>query len=104
MEGNGEERIQVGNCLKQLEYFVTVLETAVNESSIHMVSTDMPNLVISLLHKMSTLSSRTDGERLLTAGVTIWNSVIVLDNLNSEKCSTHANPLFEVFVKLFMQQ
>lgn len=68
MENDGEERVHVGNCLKQLEDVAAMLNTAVKEKSLHMVSVDMPNTVINLLHKLSSLSSRSNGERLLAAG------------------------------------
>jgi Meiosis protein SPO22/ZIP4 like len=79
METAGEERVRAQRSLRQLEDAAILLDQCANKDPPTPVSPDFPKNVSSILHELTTLSSRDDAERLLATGVSVWNTVITLE-------------------------
>lgn len=68
MGNPGEERLQAERCVNELENIAKMLDMAATEHSVHMVSANVPEMIINILNKLSNLSSRKSAERLLAVG------------------------------------
>lgn len=79
METAGEERVRAGRSLRKLEDMSVLFEQGARATPPTEVSPDFPKHVSEILNDLTTLSSREDAERLLAAGVSMWNSVIALE-------------------------
>lgn len=79
METAGEERVRAGRSLRKLEDIAVLLDEGARANPPTNISPDFPKSISEILNELTTLSSREDAERLLAAGVSMWNSVIALE-------------------------
>ncbi|CAN8065969.1 unnamed protein product [Agarophyton chilense] len=85
METVGDERIRATKSLKQIEEAALMLENLSKSGEKKSLSSGLPNRLSSILNSINSISSRDDAERLLAAGVSIWNSIISVEAQSIEK-------------------
>lgn len=79
METAGEERVRAGLSLSRLEAAAGELATASQADPAVPPAPGFAREIADILNSLTTISSREDAERLLAAGVSMWNSVIVFE-------------------------
>lgn len=83
METAGEERVRAGESLAELEAAAERLAAAAQATPPEPPAAEFPRDVAEILNTgLTTISSREDAERLLAAGVGMWNSVIVFESID----------------------
>lgn len=86
METAGEQRVRAGESLAELEAASERLASAAQTNPPQLPSADLPRDVAEILNTgLTTISSREDAERLLAAGVAMWNSVIVFEGTDHDQ-------------------
>lgn len=79
METAGEERVRAARNLCQLEEAALLLEEAATARDASKISPGFPARLSAVLNGLTAVSSRDDAERLLSAGVSMWNAVIAFE-------------------------
>ncbi|PXF46356.1 hypothetical protein BWQ96_03855 [Gracilariopsis chorda] len=85
METVGDERLRASNSLKQLEEAALMLEDLSKSNESKLLSAGFPSRLSVILNSINSIPSRDDAERLLSAGVSMWNSIISIDEPNLEE-------------------
>jgi tetratricopeptide (TPR) repeat protein len=84
METAGEERVRAGISLRKLEDSAQLLASETQADPPRPPAPAFPRDIADILNSLTTISSREDAERLLAAGVSMWNSVIAFEGQDSD--------------------